>query len=323
VFKPSAIAHTTAVHDRERKGDSTDAHQRTPGVPHRPMAVLGMVLGVAASLELLAVANSGMTVQAYDQTIRDWLATTTHPTFQRPYTELVYVPMQELLAYLREHEFNMTSLWTEGMNGLDEIGVARESLQCGLLILPEESSDVVLLRLQAGRVEPRHILLEVAPDPFNGVERGAIGWQEHEVHVVRQGEPWGPMGPPIVQQEDIQAVSEGLGEGIDEELEHVRIQIWQFQEEALARRRLHSAIDAGPCEDMRHRANRLDATRSETPRADGQEAETAFILAKDPDGAGVRSGDRPLKLCLTGGLEHGDGLRRCLWSWGAALCASP
>jgi hypothetical protein len=45
VFKPSAIAHTTAVHDRERKGDSTDAYQRTPGVPHRPMAVLGMVLG--------------------------------------------------------------------------------------------------------------------------------------------------------------------------------------------------------------------------------------------------------------------------------------
>jgi hypothetical protein len=46
-----------------------------------------------------------MTVQAYDQTIRDWLATAKHPKFQRPYTELVYVPMQELLAYLRANGF--------------------------------------------------------------------------------------------------------------------------------------------------------------------------------------------------------------------------
>jgi hypothetical protein len=37
--------------------------------------------------------------------IRDWLATARHPTFQRPYTELVYVPMQELLAHLRAHGF--------------------------------------------------------------------------------------------------------------------------------------------------------------------------------------------------------------------------
>jgi len=42
-----------------------------------------------------------MTVAAYDQTIRDWLAGARHPKFGRPYTDLVYAPMQELLAYLR------------------------------------------------------------------------------------------------------------------------------------------------------------------------------------------------------------------------------
>jgi len=56
-------------------------------------------------LALVGVANSGMTVEAYDKTIRDWLATARHPRFNRPYTDLVYKPMQELLAYLRANGF--------------------------------------------------------------------------------------------------------------------------------------------------------------------------------------------------------------------------
>ena len=68
------------------------------------MAALGK-LGHKPVLELLAVANSGMTVGEYDKTIRDWLATARHPKFKRPYTDLVYKPMQELLAYLRANGF--------------------------------------------------------------------------------------------------------------------------------------------------------------------------------------------------------------------------
>ena len=62
-------------------------------------------LGQKPVLELLAEANSGMTVAAYDRTIRDWLAKSRHPRFKRPYTSLVYKPMQELLAYLRANGF--------------------------------------------------------------------------------------------------------------------------------------------------------------------------------------------------------------------------
>jgi hypothetical protein len=56
-------------------------------------------------LELLATANSGMTVGEYDQAIREWLKTARHPKYQRPYTELVYEPMQELLGYLKANGF--------------------------------------------------------------------------------------------------------------------------------------------------------------------------------------------------------------------------
>ncbi|MBB1632632.1 HAD family hydrolase [Cupriavidus sp. UME77] len=56
-------------------------------------------------LALIATANSGMTVEAYDETIRTWLASAKHPKFQRPFTELVYQPQLELLAYLRANGF--------------------------------------------------------------------------------------------------------------------------------------------------------------------------------------------------------------------------
>jgi phosphoglycolate phosphatase-like HAD superfamily hydrolase len=62
-------------------------------------------LGQKPVLELLAVANSGMTVGEYDATIRDWLATAKHPKFQKPFTDMVYLPMQELLAHLRANGF--------------------------------------------------------------------------------------------------------------------------------------------------------------------------------------------------------------------------
>jgi len=62
-------------------------------------------LGQKPLLELMGQANSGMTVAEYDRTIRDWLAKSRHPKFKRPYTDLVYKPMQELLAYLRANGF--------------------------------------------------------------------------------------------------------------------------------------------------------------------------------------------------------------------------
>ena len=205
------------------------------------------------------------------------------------------------------------------MNGLDEIRVARESLQGGRLIPPEESSDGVLLRLQIGKVEPRQIILAVAPDSLKGVALGALRGQEYEVHVVRQGEPLGRMCPTMVQEEDIQAVSKGLGEGLDEELAPVRIARRQFQNAALARGGFHGAIDRDPCEDVLDRANGLHPTSREAPPADGQEAEAAFVLTEPPDRAGVRGGHRRLELGLTAGLERGDGLRLFLCAWGAAL----
>ena len=56
-------------------------------------------------LELLVQANGGMSVDEYDRSIRQWLATARHPTLKRPYTETVYQPQLELLSYLRTKGF--------------------------------------------------------------------------------------------------------------------------------------------------------------------------------------------------------------------------
>jgi phosphoserine phosphatase len=58
-------------------------------------------------LQLLEAANSGMTTDQYDQSIRDWLANAKHPTLNRPYTDLVYQPQLELLNLLRSRGFTI------------------------------------------------------------------------------------------------------------------------------------------------------------------------------------------------------------------------
>lgn len=56
-------------------------------------------------LELLAASHAGMTTDEFEQIVKAWLATARHPRFQRPYTELAYQPMLELLRFLRANGF--------------------------------------------------------------------------------------------------------------------------------------------------------------------------------------------------------------------------
>ncbi len=66
----------------------------------------GFVSGGAKALaEVMAVSHSGMTTGEFDRIVKDWLATAKHPRFKRPYTEVVYQPMLELLGYLRANGF--------------------------------------------------------------------------------------------------------------------------------------------------------------------------------------------------------------------------
>jgi len=73
-------------------------------------AAAGDLEGVLAGgkeglVELIAATHSGLTVAAFQDAVRDWLATARHPETGRPFTEMVYQPMLELLRYLRDEGF--------------------------------------------------------------------------------------------------------------------------------------------------------------------------------------------------------------------------
>ncbi|RLA20578.1 MAG: haloacid dehalogenase-like hydrolase [Gammaproteobacteria bacterium] len=63
------------------------------------------VSGEKGLIQLVMASHSGMTTDEFEQIVTDWLATAKHPRFKRPYTELVYQPMLELLKYMRHNGF--------------------------------------------------------------------------------------------------------------------------------------------------------------------------------------------------------------------------
>jgi phosphoserine phosphatase len=61
--------------------------------------------GEKGMMELMAATHGGLTSDEFAEIVSDWLATARHPRFKRPYTEVVYQPMLELLGYLRQNGF--------------------------------------------------------------------------------------------------------------------------------------------------------------------------------------------------------------------------
>ena len=57
-------------------------------------------------LEEIAFATlGGMTVEEFDTEAKKWLAAAKDPRWKRPYTDLTYQPMQEVMSYLRVHGY--------------------------------------------------------------------------------------------------------------------------------------------------------------------------------------------------------------------------
>jgi hypothetical protein len=62
-------------------------------------------LGAEDLENILLATHSGMAVEEFHTMASDWIATAKHPRWQRPYTELVYQPMLEVMRYLRANGY--------------------------------------------------------------------------------------------------------------------------------------------------------------------------------------------------------------------------
>ena len=90
-------------------------------------------------MEIIAATHAGMTTEEFAKIVSDWLATARDRRFKRPYTELVYQPMLELLAYLRANGFKTFIVsgggiefmrpWTERVYGVPPQQVVGSSIK--------------------------------------------------------------------------------------------------------------------------------------------------------------------------------------------------
>jgi hypothetical protein len=61
--------------------------------------------GEKGLLEIIAAKHAGMTTDAFNAAVKEWIRTARHPKYDRPYDRCIYQPMLELLRYLRASGF--------------------------------------------------------------------------------------------------------------------------------------------------------------------------------------------------------------------------
>ncbi|WP_370098896.1 HAD family hydrolase [Xanthomarina gelatinilytica] len=61
--------------------------------------------GEKGIMELIMATHAGITTDEFELLVKNWLETAQHPRFNKPYNQLIYQPMLELLDYLRTNDF--------------------------------------------------------------------------------------------------------------------------------------------------------------------------------------------------------------------------
>ena len=90
-------------------------------------------------LEVVMATHAGNTAEEYEAIVAQWLASARHPRFDRPFTDLVYQPMLELLDYLQENDFktfivsgggiDFMRVWVEDVYGIPRDQVVGSSIK--------------------------------------------------------------------------------------------------------------------------------------------------------------------------------------------------
>ena len=84
--------------------------------------------GEASLVQIVMATHAGLTTEEFEKAVTDWMATAKHPKTGKPFTEMVYQPMVELLSYLRANGFKTFIVsgggiefmrpWTEKVYGI-------------------------------------------------------------------------------------------------------------------------------------------------------------------------------------------------------------
>lgn len=110
--------------------------------------------GMKSVGEIVMASHAGMTTEEFEEIVTDWVATARHPVTKRPYTEMVYQPMLELLDYLRANDFKTFIVsgggiefmrpWTQSVYGIPPEQVVGSSIKTEFAM---QDGNPVLIRL--------------------------------------------------------------------------------------------------------------------------------------------------------------------------------
>jgi len=110
--------------------------------------------GVPGLLQLVMATHAGMTTVEFEQVVTDWVATARHPSLDVPYTDLVFQPMLELMAYLAAKDFTVFIVsgggiefmrpWVESVYGIPPERVIGSSIK---VVFEIRDGEPVLVRL--------------------------------------------------------------------------------------------------------------------------------------------------------------------------------
>lgn len=160
--------------------------------------------GERGAVELVMATHAGMTTTEFRAIVEKWLAAAVHPKYKRPYTECIYQPMVELLAYLRAAGFKTFIVsgggiefmrpWTEKAYGIPPEQVVGSSIELKYELVKDADGKErpVLARL------PKVNFIDDGPGKPVGIERhigrrpiAAFGNSDGDYEMLR----WTTSGP--------------------------------------------------------------------------------------------------------------------------------
>lgn len=106
-------------------------------------------------LEMAMATHAGMSTAEFEAIVKQWITTAKHPMTKKPFTEMVYQPMLEVLTYFRKNGYKTYIVsgggiefmrpWTEAVYGVPPEQVVGSSIKTKFVIQPDGKATLMRL----------------------------------------------------------------------------------------------------------------------------------------------------------------------------------
>lgn len=113
--------------------------------------------GEHALVQLVMASHAGMSAEEFESSVTQWLSTAVHPKTGKPYQEMIYQPMIELLEFLRAHQYktfivsgggvDFMRVWAEKAYGIPPYQVIGSSIKSAYEVVDGKPTIVKLPEL--------------------------------------------------------------------------------------------------------------------------------------------------------------------------------